>query len=260
MAIPKIIHYCWFGHGSKSELMKKCIASWKKICPDYKIVEWNEDNYDVSAAPLYVRQAFEAKKWAFVTDYIRLQVVYEYGGIYMDTDVELKKSLDDLVKYSAYFGLESAEYINLGVGFGSEKKMEILSKMLELYQNIPFILEDGTYDLKPSPQRVTDVFANYGLVKEDRKQMLNGNICILPSIVLSPLDYNTGKMRKSGRTISIHWYTASWRTQEEKEYHERHLQAVARDRKDYWIHMPNRVAKSMIGEKRYGRLKRLFKK
>lgn len=106
MSIPKVIHYCWFGHDPKPKLAEKCIKSWKKKCPDYKIIEWNEENFDISACPLYVRQAYEAKKWAFVTDYVRLKVVYEHGGIYLDTDVELKKNLDFLLNHKAYFGFE----------------------------------------------------------------------------------------------------------------------------------------------------------
>lgn len=104
--IPKKIHYCWFGGAPKTKLGMKCIKSWKKHCPDYEIIEWNEDNFDFSEAPLYVRQAYEAKKWAFVTDYVRLKVVYDNGGIYMDTDVKLKKILDPLLTNSAYFGFE----------------------------------------------------------------------------------------------------------------------------------------------------------
>ena len=109
--IPKIIHYCWFGRNPKPKLAEKCIKSWKKYCPEYEIIEWNEDNYDLSSAPLYVRQAYEAKRWAFVTDYIRLQVIYENGGIYLDTDVELRKSLDPLLVHQAYFGFEDEKNI-----------------------------------------------------------------------------------------------------------------------------------------------------
>ena len=121
MAIPKVIHYCWFGHNPKPEQALSCIASWKEKCPDYQIIEWNEDNYDISSAPLYVRQAYQEKKWAFVTDYVRLQVVFENGGIYLDTDVELKKSLNALLGYRAYFGFEDATYINTGLGFGAKQ-------------------------------------------------------------------------------------------------------------------------------------------
>ena len=100
--IPKVIHYCWFGGGKKPKLAKKCISSWKTYCPGYKLIEWNESNYDLSSAPQFVREAAEAKKWAFVSDYVRLQVVYQYGGIYLDTDVELLRNIDFLLDQTGY--------------------------------------------------------------------------------------------------------------------------------------------------------------
>ena len=104
--IPKKIHYCWVGGNSKPPLVKKCIQSWKKYCPDYEIIEWNESNYDISKN-IYMKQAYEAKKWAFVTDYMRLDIIYEHGGIYLDTDVELIKNIDDLLSNEAFAGIES---------------------------------------------------------------------------------------------------------------------------------------------------------
>lgn len=258
--IPKVIHYCWFGRNPKPELAEKCILSWKQVCPDYQIVEWNEDNYDISVAPLYVRQAYDAEKWAFVTDYVRLQVIFENGGIYLDTDVELKKSLDELLRYNAYFGFEDGVYINTGLGFGAEKDEQILFELMRDYQNIPFILEDGGFDKTPCPQRNTNAFIKNGLIQNDREQVLKSNIMILPSIVLNPLNYNTGKMRKSRKTISIHWYSASWRTQAEKDWHERHIKAAAERKRDYWIHLPNNVLKKVLGDKKYEQMKYFIKK
>ena len=106
MSIPKIIHYCWFGGGPKPKLAQKCIASWKKYCPDFEILEWNEGNFDVSTAPLYVRQAYEAGRWAFVTDYVRLKALTELGGVYMDTDVEVVKPLEPFLQQEAFAGFE----------------------------------------------------------------------------------------------------------------------------------------------------------
>ena len=137
--IPKTIHYCWFGRNPKPALAQKCIQSWKKHCPDYTIMEWNEDNYDISSAPLYVRQAYEARKWAFVTDYVRLHVVHDHGGIYMDTDVELKKNPDALLEYSAYFGFEDGQYVNTGLGFGAIPGHPFLKEIMADYEGIPFI-------------------------------------------------------------------------------------------------------------------------
>lgn len=136
--IPKTIHYCWFGRNPKPALAQKCLQSWKKHCPDYTIMEWNEDNYDISSAPLYVRQAYGAKKWAFVTDYVRLHVVHDHGGIYMDTDVELKKNPDALLEHSAYFGFEDGQYVNTGLGFGAVPGHPILKEIMYDYIGIPF--------------------------------------------------------------------------------------------------------------------------
>ena len=143
--IPKTIHYCWFGGGEKSKLLKKCIRSWMKICPDYQVVEWNEGNFDLSATPEYIRAAYEAKKWAFVSDYARLKIVYENGGIYMDTDVELLKPLDALLDYAGYFGFETAETVNTGLGFAAQKGLPMLQEMMQQYDNRVFNYESGQY-------------------------------------------------------------------------------------------------------------------
>lgn len=137
--IPKVIHYCWFGHNPKPELIEKCIASWRKYCPDYKIIEWNEDNYDVNCCE-YTRQAYIAEKWAFVSDQARLQVVYEHGGIYMDTDIELQKSIDDFLQYDAWFAQDDIRYINTGLGFGAVKGHDLIRELLIQRINRPFDL------------------------------------------------------------------------------------------------------------------------
>ena len=139
--IPKVIHYCWFGNNPKNKDVEKCMASWKKFCPDYEIIEWNESNFDINCIP-FVKQAYDAKKWAFVTDYARLKIIYENGGIYLDTDVELLKPLDDLLKLDAYVGLQSAEYINTGLGFGAEKENEMIYEMMIDYNSRHFLAEN----------------------------------------------------------------------------------------------------------------------
>ena len=124
--IPKIINYCWFGKNPLPTSVKKCINSWKKYCPDYKIIQWDETNFDVKSN-MFVKEAYEAKAWAFVSDYARLKVKYENGGIYFDTDVELVKNLDFLLKNSAYIGIQQSEYLcNTGLGFGAEKGILLL--------------------------------------------------------------------------------------------------------------------------------------
>lgn len=261
MSIPKTIHYCWFGRNPKPKLAKKCIKSWKKYCPDYEIIQWNEDNFDISSAPIYVRQAYEAKKWAFVTDYVRLWVVYEHGGIYLDTDVELKKHLDSLLEYAAYFGFEDGQYIATGLGFGAEKNTPLLKEIMDDYDGIPFVLEDGSFDTKPCPRRNTEVFLRYGLRQDDSMQILQGNVLILPSVYLCPIEYWSGTKQLSKDTISVHWFSASWQDAEEREEREARVRKLQRaERLDRVLHIPNRLGMRLLGEARYDKLKSMLKK
>ena len=259
--IPKIIHYCWFGGNPLPDSAKKCIASWKKYCPDYEIIEWNEDNFDISSCPLYVRQAYGAKKWAFVTDYVRLKVVYDNGGIYMDTDVELIKNLDSLLKYKAYFGFEDGKHIATGLGFGAKKEHYILAELMYDYNEMPFLLEDGTFNRTTCPVINTNVFLKHGLIQNDQKQILDENILILPSIYLCPISYWDGKRRYSLETFSIHWFNASWQTESEREAHSKAIKALQKEQvKDYWVHLPNRILMKLLGQHNYQKLKQFLKK
>lgn len=255
--IPKKIHYCWFGRNSKPKMAEKCIKSWKRYCPDYEIIEWNEDNFDISATPLYVRQAYEAKKWAFVTDYVRLQVVYVYGGIYLDTDVELKKNLDFLLNNNAYFGFESTARIATGLGFGAEKGSHILWDMMVDYHGIPFLLEGGTYDLTPCPQRNTEVFLRYGLQLNNSVQMLEGNILILSTEYLCPIDYETKIKKFTSQTVSVHWFDASWKSEEERMREDEDAREL---RRKLQIETLKGNVKKIIGEKGYRILKKVLKR
>lgn len=136
--IPKVIHYCWFGGNPLPYEVKKCIKSWEKMCPDYEIKQWNESNFDISDNT-FARVAYENKAWAFVSDYARLKIVFDYGGIYLDTDVELLKSLDHLLDNKCYIGIQQAQSLcQTGLGFGAEKNSYIVEKMLEKYSNIEF--------------------------------------------------------------------------------------------------------------------------
>lgn len=132
MSIPKIIHYCWFGHGEKSDLIKKCMESWKKYCPDWEIIEWNEDNFDVKFCP-YAEMAYKEKRWGFLSDAARLKIIYEHGGVYLDTDVELINYLDELLVNDAWFGYGSATEINTGSGFGAVANHPFIFKLLNQY-------------------------------------------------------------------------------------------------------------------------------
>ena len=208
--IPKVIHYCWFGGKELPKPAKKCIKSWKKYCPDYEIKRWDEENFDISSCPAYVRQAYENKKWAFVTDYVRLKIVYENGGVYLDTDVEMRKNLDRFMDYHAFFGFENGMYINTGSGFGAEKQSLIVRKIMEQYNNISFINSDGTYDLTPCPTRNTVVFEEIGLKRDDSLQVLENEILILPSEYFCPVNSVTKEKNITTNTYTIHWFSGSW--------------------------------------------------
>ena len=258
--IPKRIHYCWFGGNPKPKLAEKCIKSWKKYCPDYEMNEWNEDNFDISSAPLYVRQAYEAKKWAFVTDYVRLKVVYDHGGIYMDTDVELKKNLDPLLEYHAYFGFEDGVHVNTGLGFGAEKGAKILADMMEVYADISFVRPDGKQDTLTCPMRNTDALVQYGMRQDNSKQTLEGDILILPSEYLCPLSYYNGIKRMTSNTVSIHHFATTWQTEEMRE---KHKKAAWKNKliefRYNCCNFPRRVAKCLLREEHYNMLKNLFR-
>lgn len=204
--IPKIIHYCWFGRGKKPKLAKKCIESWKKYCPDYMIIEWNEDNFDVEKYP-YAKYCLEHKKWAFLSDFVRLKVVCEQGGIYFDTDVELVRNIDELLKYEAFFGFENENYVNSGLGFGSIKQHKIIIKMLEEYHFYESN-SGGKYKIIGCPTLNTKALVSVGLKLNGEKQEIEGCI-ILPQEYLNPFDDVTGILKKTSNTYSIHWYSKS---------------------------------------------------
>ena len=254
--IPKIIHYCWFGRNEKPKAVQKCIKSWKKHCPDYQIIEWNEDNYDISSAPLFVRQVFDARKWGFIADYIRLEIIYTHGGIYLDTDVEAIQSFDGLLKNSAFWGFEyDNQFINSGLGFGAEKGTPILLDLMDIYKSIPFIRADGSYDLTPCTYRETKVFIAHGLRVDGTEQTIDNSIHIYPSEYLCPCNWRNGEVKKTNKTISIHWYNMSWKTKEEREKRKRKLRKLRIYRN---FSGPIRIVKSLIGQRNFNKLKKVF--
>lgn len=210
--IPKIIHYCWVGNAPKPKSVLYCIESWKKFCPDYEIREWNESNYDFNKN-LYMKQAYEAKKWGFVPDYARLDIIYEYGGIYLDTDVELIKSFDEMLNQTAFMGFENTGdgefFVNCGQGFGAVPHHEIIGAARNMYEHIRFLNEDDSYNMLPSPHYTTQILKKYGLMQENRDQKLS-DMMVYASDILCPKNFRTGEINISKRTISIHHFTASW--------------------------------------------------
>lgn len=208
MSIPKVIHYCWFGRGELPKLAKKCIKSWKKYCPDYEIICWNEDNVDLTQNR-YLREAYEAKKWAFVSDYVRLHVIYEMGGIYLDTDVELLKPLDPLLDDTGFMGFDEKGIVASGLGFGAEKGNSIIKAFLADYDDIPFLLPDGSFDLTPCPDRNTATLQRLGMEPDPAGGRFM-DMTFYPREYFCPMDYYTGKKTVTGTTYSIHHYCASW--------------------------------------------------
>lgn len=208
MSIPKVIHYCWFGKGKLPALAEKCIKSWEKFCPDYKIVCHNEDNFDISQNR-YAKEAYDAGKWAFASDYARLKVLYDEGGIYFDTDVELIKPLDELIEDGGYMGFDDNGVISTGLGFACEKGNELVGALLEDYDGISFKLPDGTFDLTPCPDRNTKVMESLGMDISNQNQVFMG-IHMLPEDYLCPMKYYTGKKKITKNTYSIHHFCASW--------------------------------------------------
>lgn len=208
----KTIHYCWFGKNKKSELILKCIESWKKYCPEYNIIEWNEENFNIHCCQ-YVEEAYEQKRWAFVSDYCRFFVLYNYGGIYLDTDVELLKSLDTLP--NAFIGFEDKNNINSGLVRGATKSDLICREMLDSYEKDVFKLPNGEENLKTVVQRETEIFQKYGLKLNNKFQKISGTI-VFPSEYFSPYNYRKKKLKITKNTYSIHHYAATWLSEEEQ--------------------------------------------
>ena len=169
--IPKKIHYCWFGRNPKPKLAEKCISSWKKHCPDYEIVEWNEDNFDINKYS-YAKYCLDNQKYAFLSDFARLIIVSEEGGIYFDTDVEIVRNFDDLLNNEAFYGFETNEYVATGLGFGAEKNHVTVNEMLKEYDCIQ--KEDGTFELKSCPQLNTAALLKSGLQLNGNEQVVAG--------------------------------------------------------------------------------------
>ena len=214
MSIPKVIHYCWFGGNPLPKSVKKCIRSWKKYCPDYKIIRWDESNFDISENR-YAAEAYACKKWAFVSDYARLKIICDQGGIYLDTDVELLRPLDDLLDYQGFLGFQEDNSVATGLGFGAEAGQPMVRAMLDDYRDIPFLRGDGTRDMTPCPVRNTDSLLPFGLRADGTRQEVCG-LQFFPQDYFCPISLRTGELHITNNTYSIHHFDASW--MEDKRY------------------------------------------
>lgn len=211
--IPKVIHYCWFGRNPLPDSALKCIASWRKYLPNYEIKEWNEDNFDVNIIP-YTRQAYEAKKYAFVSDYARFWILYNYGGLYFDTDVEVIRPIDDIIERGPFMGIElmcdnGFPMVNPGVGIGAEKGMNIYKEALDKYAHLSFLNNDGSFNHKTIVSYTTELLMLHNLLSVNKLQQI-ADIWIYPIDYFNPLNDLTGKINITENTRSIHWFMNSW--------------------------------------------------
>ena len=212
--IPKKIHYCWVGGNPLSEKDLKCIESWRRVCPDWEIVRWDETNYDFHRNA-YTGQAYDAGKWGFATDYARLDIVLNEGGVYLDTDVELFKPLDSLLGYSGFMGWSQDGFVSSGLGFGAEPGNRTLRLLAEIYDSLSFVNDDGSLNLTATPHYVTDALTPLGFESCGEVQVIDG-FALLPADYLDPLDPNTGVLEKTENTLSAHLYFASWLSERDR--------------------------------------------
>ena len=212
--IPKVIHYCWFGRNPLPESALLCINSWKKFFPEYEIKEWNEDNYDINKIP-YIKEAYENKKYAFVSDYARYDILYHEGGLYFDTDVEVIKNMDDLISIGSFMGCEatlngSGDQVAPGLGLAANPGLGLYKEMLDFYKERHFVKEDGSLDLETIVTYTSDILIKHGydLSKKDI-QTIEG-ITIYPEDYFCPMNYHTGELNITSNTRSIHHYSMTW--------------------------------------------------
>lgn len=235
--IPKVIHYCWFGQGKMSDLALKCIESWRKGLSDYEIKEWNEDNFDLDMYP-YTREAYDNRKFAFVTDVVRLYALYREGGIYMDTDVEVLKSLDAFLKYDAVSGFESETQISTGL-IASREGHPLFKELLDEYKEIHFKQADGSLDMTTNVVRITNTCLKYGFVPNNRLQTVNG-FTFFPKEYFCPKSYDDGKIYLTENTVTIHHFAGSWLTPKQK-ITEKAVRMIGNDNFEAIVHLKKRL-------------------
>jgi len=254
MKLPQVIHYCWFGGAALPPLAQKCIASWKKYCPDCKIIEWNESNYDIASKPLYVRQAYEEKKWAFVSDYARFDILYRYGGLYFDTDVEIIRPIADIIAKGPFMACEKgrAEYhamVAPGLGMAANAGDAFLGEILNSYRDENFVFSENDNKTVTIVKRTTELLRKYGLKDVEQIQTVGG-FWIYPPDYFCPLNYRTNRMKKTKNTRAIHWYDGSWFTERQRTEIAQMVKRERIDRRRAYI-------RKLLGQTVYDRLKKI---
>lgn len=213
--IPHVINYVWFGGGKHSKLQKKCMKSWKKFCPDYEIKRWDESNFDIQSAPLYVRQAYEAKRWAFVSDYARLKVLFDNGGFYFDTDTEVIKDISHLAENNAFLAFEGKDMVTSGV-MGCCKGDKFVGEILDSYNDREFYLPDGTVNTTVTGRYTTEVFLKHGLINNGEEQMVE-NWKVYPFTYFYPEKVINDKKYYTEDTCIVHWFEGTWFSEADKK-------------------------------------------
>ena len=218
---PKIIHYCWFGNNSKPTSVLKYIENWKSVLPDYEIVEWNESNFDINVCD-YTKQAYEQKKFAFVSDYARLFALFHQGGIYLDTDVEICKDPSDFIQDSDItFGMEKFNFVATSTMM-TIPKTDFIKNFMQSYHEREFVLSDGSLDLTTNVENLTKRLIDIGLIQENQQQILKSNgdtISVLKQEYLSPYDYVNLIDNRTTNTFTIHHFGNSWGGKKSKFNH-----------------------------------------
>lgn len=236
--IKKVIHYCWFGDSAKPESVLKCINSWKKYCPDYEIIEWNENNFDINCCD-YVKEAYENKKYAFVSDFCRVYVLMNYGGVYLDTDVELIKNIDKFLKYSFCMCFQDDEYLNTGFII-SKKNNKIIKDILDYYYSTKFVINDKL-NMTSNPVIFTKILSKYKLIINNTNQITD-YFAIFSNDYFCPMDYKTKVLKKTNNTYAIHWFDGSWLSTKTKI-----------------VLVIKRLIKKIIGCNNYEKIKKIIK-
>lgn len=241
--IPRVIHYCWFGGKPLPNLARHCIASWKKYCPNYEIKCWNEDNFNVHCNT-YCSSMFEQKRWAFLTDYVRLKILYSYGGIYFDTDVELLKPIDDLLVNDAFMGIEDSGQVATGLGCGSIAGHSFVKENLNFYEKLTKLSEQPPICTNITTQLI---IGDKYFLPIFKPKSIKG-VMVYPKSYFCPMDFASRKIHIKKITYSIHHFSASWLTEAE-------CQAIKREARRAWIRnlrfFPYIVMKRLLGKKVY---------
>ena len=206
--IPKIIHYCWFGKNPKPKLIQNCIRSWHTFCPEYTIIEWNEENFDVDGSD-YTKEAYRQKKYAFVSDVARVKALYKYGGIYLDTDVEVFKTFDEVLDNRCVLGFEQFNYIATSF-MACERAHPLMKDFIALYHNLQFLNSDGSNNTGTNVVKLTTMLEADGLLLNNQWQLLSNGVKIYPQVYFSPLDYANCISQKTSTSICEHKFDMSW--------------------------------------------------